>query len=158
MSADWPPRGQGLPIGNLTSQFWGNLYLSELDHALRRELHVPHAQRYMDDIAVFADEPARLVEVREFVADWLWRERRQRLKDPAAPVRSTRRPVVYLGQRVGRWRVEPTDAALARMGVRIGAAMRSPDPGKVERTIASYRGVLGLGGWGDGIVREDGSC
>lgn len=34
----WPPRGRGVPIGNLTSQWWGNHYLAELDHLCLRTL------------------------------------------------------------------------------------------------------------------------
>jgi retron-type reverse transcriptase len=52
-------RPRGLPIGNLTSQFWANVYLHPLDTLLQRELRLPHV-RYCDDILVFADEKATL--------------------------------------------------------------------------------------------------
>jgi len=39
----------GLPIGNLTSQLYGNLYLNDFDHYIKRELKVKHYGRYVDD-------------------------------------------------------------------------------------------------------------
>ena len=52
-------RPRGLPIGNLTSQFWANIYMHPLDTLLQRELRLPHV-RYCDDILVFADDKAVL--------------------------------------------------------------------------------------------------
>ena len=44
-------RKRGLPIGNLTSQFWGNVYLNRFDHFVKEELRVPGYIRYVDDCA-----------------------------------------------------------------------------------------------------------
>lgn len=50
-------RRRGLPIGNLTSQLFGNLYLDRLDHYVKEVLRVPGYVRYVDDFALFADDP-----------------------------------------------------------------------------------------------------
>jgi len=42
-----------LPIGNLTSQLWANVYLNELDHFVKETLDVRYYIRYMDDFVVF---------------------------------------------------------------------------------------------------------
>ena len=55
-------RRRGLPIGNLTSQFFANLYLNGFDHFVTEVLRAPYV-RYVDDFALFADDPAQL-------ADW----------------------------------------------------------------------------------------
>lgn len=52
-------RPRGLPIGNLTSQFWANVYLNPIDTLLQRELRLPHV-RYCDDMLVFADDKPTL--------------------------------------------------------------------------------------------------
>lgn len=44
------PQGYGLPIGNLTSQIFGNVYLNELDHFIKKELKIKHYGRYVDDM------------------------------------------------------------------------------------------------------------
>jgi retron-type reverse transcriptase len=53
-------RPRGLPIGNLTSQFWGNVYLNPLDHFIQRELRCRGYVRYVDDLVLFADDKRTL--------------------------------------------------------------------------------------------------
>ena len=50
----------GLPIGNLTSQFFANVYLNPLDHFVKHELRVKGYVRYMDDFLLFGDDRAAL--------------------------------------------------------------------------------------------------
>ena len=44
--------GCGLPIGNLTSQLFGNIYLNDLDHYIKRELKIRSYGRYVDDMVL----------------------------------------------------------------------------------------------------------
>ena len=53
-------RPRGLPIGNLTSQFWSNGYLDPFDHFVERELRCPVYVRYVDDFALFGDSKREL--------------------------------------------------------------------------------------------------
>jgi len=53
-------RPRGLPIGNLTSQFWANVYLSPFDHFVKRELRCRGYVRYVDDILLFGDDKTTL--------------------------------------------------------------------------------------------------
>lgn len=53
-------RPRGLPIGNLTSQFWANCYLNPFDHFVKRELRCRGYVRYVDDFLLFADDKAIL--------------------------------------------------------------------------------------------------
>jgi retron-type reverse transcriptase len=53
-------RPRGLPIGNLTSQHWANVYLNELDQYAKRVLHCRAYVRYVDDILLFADDKTTL--------------------------------------------------------------------------------------------------
>ena len=52
-------RRRGLPIGNLTSQFFANLYLDAFDHWVTEVLGARYL-RYVDDFALFHDDPAVL--------------------------------------------------------------------------------------------------
>lgn len=47
--------GKGIPIGNLTSQYFANFFLSSMDHYIKEILRIPNYVRYMDDFLVFAD-------------------------------------------------------------------------------------------------------
>lgn len=63
--ADHSPRG--LPIGNLTSQLWGNFYLDALDHAVTEDWRHGAYLRYTDDFLLFSNEKNRLWELHERV-------------------------------------------------------------------------------------------
>lgn len=52
--------GKGLPIGNLTSQFFANYYLSLLDHYVLEQLKPCGYVRYMDDFLLFDDSKEKL--------------------------------------------------------------------------------------------------
>jgi retron-type reverse transcriptase len=58
-------RPRGLPIGNLTSQFWANCYLNPFDHFVKRDLACKGYLRYVDDFLLFADDKTTL---------WKWLE------------------------------------------------------------------------------------
>lgn len=59
-------RPRGLPIGNLTSQFWANCYLNGFDHFVKQELGCRGYVRYVDDFMLFAPDKETL---------WQWKER-----------------------------------------------------------------------------------
>ena len=65
----------GLPIGNLLSQYFANLYLGILDHELKDARKVPGYVRYMDDFIIFADSKKDLKDIKikteEIVRGWL---------------------------------------------------------------------------------------
>lgn len=138
----YPPPGRGLPIGNLTSQWWGNHYLSGLDHFIKRQLKIPHAQRYMDDTTLFADSRQQLEEAREALGEWLGAERRLRLKKPNAEIRSTRRQTLYLGHRVDRHGMRRSQKAMQRARRRLARHVVNGSPDELEQAAMSYRGVL----------------
>jgi hypothetical protein len=52
--------GNGLPIGNLSSQFFANIYLNELDQYAKHRLKIKHMVRYVDDIVIFDKDPKKL--------------------------------------------------------------------------------------------------
>ena len=64
-------RPKGLPIGNLTSQFWANCYLNPLDHFIQRELCCKGYVRYVDDGLVFAGDKKKLWRWRKAIVDRL---------------------------------------------------------------------------------------
>ncbi len=89
-------RPRGLPIGNLTSQFWANCYLNPFDHFVKRELRCPAYLRYVDDLLLFGDDKGQL---------WDWKaaavERlaglRLTIHDECAQVRPTTEGIPFLG-------------------------------------------------------------
>ncbi|TDM07983.1 MAG: RNA-dependent DNA polymerase [Ideonella sp. MAG2] len=64
-------RSRGLPIGNLTSQFWANVLLNELDQFVKRELHWGPYLRYVDDFLLLGHDKAALWQAREAIVQKL---------------------------------------------------------------------------------------
>ncbi len=60
----------GLPIGNLTSQFWANVYMNPLDHYLKDDLGLPYL-RYVDDFVVFGNDKAKLQAIKNQISNFL---------------------------------------------------------------------------------------
>ncbi len=54
---------RGLPIGNLTSQYFANHYLSGLDHFIKEDLSCKAYMRYMDDMIIWGNDKSRLLEI-----------------------------------------------------------------------------------------------
>ena len=63
--------GVGLPIGNLTSQLWANVYLHELDLFVKHQLREKHYVRYMDDFLFIHHDKAHLQRVRIQIEQFL---------------------------------------------------------------------------------------
>ncbi len=64
-------RPRGLPIGNLTSQFWANVYMNELDQFVKHTLRVKGYLRYVDDFLLFADDKVTLHRWRDEIITFL---------------------------------------------------------------------------------------
>lgn len=113
-------RRTGLPLGNQTSQFFGNVYLDPLDHFAKEALGCRRYIRYVDDIAVLDDDKERLWQIRDAVREFAVGRLRLDLhprKQSVAPVTSG---VDFLG-----WRVFPDHRLLRRAnGVRFSRMMR----------------------------------
>ena len=89
-------RRRGLPIGNLTSQFFANLYLDGLDHYCKEVLRAKGYLRYVDDFALFDDDAGRLAEWRERIARYL-EGRRMLLHPDKTWIAATTEPATFLG-------------------------------------------------------------
>lgn len=58
---------RGLPIGNLTSQFWANVYLNSLDQFVKHTLRCTGYVRYVDDVLLFTDDKVMLHRLRDAI-------------------------------------------------------------------------------------------
>ena len=96
-------RPRGLPIGNLTSQFWANCYLNPLDQFIKRELKCCKQRggylRYVDDLLLFADDKPTLWRWKAAIADFLV-TLRQRLHDRESTVYPVATGIPFLGFRI----------------------------------------------------------
>jgi RNA-directed DNA polymerase len=126
--------GKGLPIGNLTSQYFANLYLGELDHLVKERLRLKGYVRYMDDVLVFAEEKPRLhvtlATLRAFLHDVL----RLRLKEEAVRVAPVTQGVPFLGFRIFPGTVRLDGSKWARFRRRVRRREKAYRRGLVDET------------------------
>jgi len=96
-------RRLGLPIGNLTSQWFAGVYLTPFDHWVKEELRCPGYARYVDDFLLFSDDKQQLAAWRKAIVGKL-AEYRLRLNAGKSRVYRVTDGVTFLGQRVWPWR------------------------------------------------------
>jgi retron-type reverse transcriptase len=94
----WTPftRRRGLPIGNLTSQSFANIYLNPLDHFVKEQLRVKRYVRYMDDFALFHENRDELEALRQSLSAFL-DKRRLRLHPTKTKTVPCSEPCLFLG-------------------------------------------------------------
>jgi len=90
----------GLPIGNLTSQFFANLYLNELDYFVKFDLRIVYYLRYMDDFLIFGNDKKALFEDKEKIRNFLKNGLGLELHEGKSQVYKTRNGIKFLGFRI----------------------------------------------------------
>ena len=93
-----PDTGLGLPIGNLTSQYFANIYLSSLDHFAKERLRLPVFIRYMDDILMASDSKSFLMDCVHALNHYSHSELHLNLKPPIC--HPSPKGVVFLGYKI----------------------------------------------------------
>lgn len=87
----------GLPIGNYVSQWFGNIYLTELDRYIKQNLKVKGYVRYCDDFVIFSDDKAELQSWKKKIKIWMWQH--LQMQYSKAEVYPTAQGVDFLGYR-----------------------------------------------------------
>ena len=89
----------GIPIGNLTSQLFANIYLNEVDQFCKHDLHLHYYVRYMDDIIILGPDKNYLHEIKRTIELFLLEHLSLNLnnKTIVAPVDTG---ITFLGYRV----------------------------------------------------------
>lgn len=62
---------RGMPLGNMTSQFFANVYLNDLDQFIKRRLKVKNYLRYVDDFVIFHESKEKLEEYKNKIEEYL---------------------------------------------------------------------------------------
>lgn len=120
------PHPVGLPIGNLTSQLFANVYLNELDEFVKHVLREKNYLRYMDDFLIVHHDKAHLHRIRAQIERFLWE--RLRLKT------NSKTQVFPVGERFGR--------AVDFLGYRIWTThrrIRKSSISRITRTLKRLR-------------------
>lgn len=133
--------GVGLPLGNLTSQLLANVYLNELDQFVKQKLKVKNYIRYADDFVLLSRNKRELQCQLKIIGDWLGQELRLWLHPNKVSLSTVASGVDFLG-----WVHWPKYRTLR--GVTRKRMMRNVQTEMNEKSLASYKGMLG---WGNGF-------
>lgn len=89
-------KDKGLPIGNLTSQFFANVYLNSFDNYCKRVLKCQRYIRYVDDFVIFENSKDRLIELKKEIEIYLDKYLHLQLRDQSV-LRSVHEGLDFLG-------------------------------------------------------------
>jgi hypothetical protein len=92
--------GKGLPLGNLTSQFFANIYLNELDQFVKHRLRAKYYIRYVDDFVILSEIKEHLIEFQEKIDGFLIFELRLSLHPDKSKILTLDRGINFLGFRL----------------------------------------------------------
>lgn len=89
--------GKGIPIGNLTSQLFANIYLNELDYFLKRGLSARYYLRYMDDFLILDKDKKKLHLMKDKIKHFLENKLGLKLHPKKATVFPIDKGIDFLG-------------------------------------------------------------
>ena len=138
--------GKGISIGNLSSQYFANFYLGELDHFLKDKLRVKGYIRYMDDFLTFGetkDLQKVLCEIRVFLAQDL----KLQLKEKVTRVAPVHEGIPFLGMRVFRNLIRIQRPNLVRFRKKVKQLEFYERSGKISELELAQRMQSSLAHW-----------
>lgn len=137
----------GMPIGNLTSQLFANIYLNELDQLCKHELRLHYYIRYMDDVIILSNRKRELAETKDIIENFLHDNLHLDLNQKTA-IRPVWTGIDFVGFRI--WAThkklkKQTARRMIRNVKRLCEAVQNGKTSKEEllRVAASYNGILG---------------
>lgn len=89
--------GKGLPLGNVTSQLFANIYLNELDQFIKHKLKIKCYLRYCDDFVILSEDKKRLASAAAIIDDFLERNLKLRLHSDKIEIRKHHQGIDFLG-------------------------------------------------------------
>lgn len=135
--------GKGLPLGNLTSQLFANVYLHELDYFVKQKLGIRFYVRYSDDFFIVADNREVLSDVALNIKQFLSSECKLSLPPDKIKIQPLSRGVDALGTVIFPWGTVPRSRL--RKAAKKTAVLATKN-GYTEngwRSSVSYLGLLG---------------
>lgn len=124
------PDGVGIPVGNLTSQLFANVYLNILDHYIKHDLGVRYYIRYMDDFIILGEDPAELREILEKIETFV-NERLHLELNPKTTILAAKNGVDFVG-----YRHFPAFITLRKQATRrIKKLLKAFETGEVEEEL-----------------------
>ena len=133
--------GLGLPIGNLTSQLFSNVYLNSFDQFMKRNLKCKYYGRYVDDAAVVSASKEWLLSLVPKIREFLYVELGLDLHMGKLDITEVHHGSEFLGAYIRPYRTYIAHSALKRILQKI-AQLDFSKPWRVIRSVNSYLGIF----------------
>ncbi|MEX2405075.1 MAG: reverse transcriptase/maturase family protein [Candidatus Paceibacterota bacterium] len=118
---------RGVPIGNLTSQIFANIYMNEFDQFMKHKLKVQHYARYTDDFVIVSGDRAYLERLLTPMQEFLGKELRLELHPKKIHLMKHLRGVDFLGY------------IILPKHIQLRAKTKRRIPRKLRQTVLRYR-------------------
>ena len=143
-------KNQGLPIGNLTSQLFANIYLDEFDHFMKQQMNLKYYGRYVDDIVVVHPDQYYLKTVIPAVREYLKTKLMLQLHPRKIYLQHYSKGVAFLGAVIKPYRIYIANRTKTNFFTAIqqqNNIARSHKPTKEEKvkfltSMNSYLGIM----------------
>ena len=136
------PEGCGLPIGNLTSQVFSNVYMNVFDQWMKRSVGCRHYGRYVDDFYVVSSDKEFLRAVVDRASSFLWDELGLRVNPRKTVLYDVRQGVPFLGCFLKPWRIYVERKTYARMRRHLLCEQENAGALRLRSVVNSYLGLL----------------
>lgn len=129
----------GLPIGNLTSQLFSNVFMNKLDQYVKRDLHCKHYGRYVDDFYIVSKDKKFLHNIIPLIQKFLKEELHLDINCGKTTITNVKYGVEFLGAFIKPYRTYISNACLRRIKTKLTLISSNA---KFLNSINSYLGIL----------------
>lgn len=137
---------KGMPVGNLSSQMFANLYLNELDQYCKHTLRIHYYVRYMDDVIILADNKKQLHEWKQLINDFLQSKLKLDLNNKTC-IRPVTLGIEFCGYKTWATHIKLRKSTALKMKRRLKLIQVQYASGAITldramQTVNSYMGIL----------------
>jgi RNA-directed DNA polymerase len=140
-------KAAGLPLGNVTSQLFANVYLHELDHFVKHVLREPHYLRYCDDFLILSTDYQHLVSILLRIQIFLNQNLRLTLHPKKVTIRKLSQGIDFVGYVLFEHHTLVRSRTKRRMKQKLSSTfeeylMGKTDVSSMDQRVQSYLGIL----------------
>lgn len=142
-----PVQAKGVPIGNLTSQLFSNIYLNELDQYAKYTLKAEYYIRYMDDFVILDDNKYRLQDIKNKLIQFLKVDLNLSLHSNKTHIHKLNQGIAFLGYNLYLYsrKIKTKTYNIMRQKYRLYIKQKyyaQIEQGKLDRAISSWWGLM----------------
>ncbi len=134
----------GLPIGNLTSQFFANVLLNELDQFATTALGLQGYGRYVDDFIIFANRKSEIITAKKAISKFLDFQLNLKIHPKKQQIQPTRHGIPFVGYFIKPWVIYPRRNTVKTIKGRLfdiqKGGVKIEDLKATQQTLNSYYG------------------